>query len=46
MFEIREDDLSDAQTRALLAMHLAGMHANSPPSHVRALDLSGLQARE
>lgn len=43
MFDIREDDLSDAQTRALLALHLAGMHANSPPGHVFALDLSGLQ---
>lgn len=43
MFEIREDDLSDEQTRALLALHLAGMHANSPPDSVFALDLSGLQ---
>jgi putative acetyltransferase len=43
MFEIRQDDVSGAQTRALLAIHLAGMHANSPPDHVRALDLSGLQ---
>jgi putative acetyltransferase len=43
MFEIREDDLTGEQTRALLALHLAGMHANSPPEHVRALDLSGLQ---
>ena len=46
MFDIREDDLSEPQTRALLAIHLAGMHANSPPSHVRALDLSGLQGPE
>lgn len=44
MFEIRQDDLAGEQTRALLAIHLAGMHANSPPDHVRALDLSGLQA--
>jgi putative acetyltransferase len=44
MFDIREDDLSGEQTRALLALHLAGMRANSPPSHVRALDLTGLQA--
>ena len=28
----------------LLAIHLAGMHANSPPGSVFALDLSGLQA--
>jgi putative acetyltransferase len=41
--EIREDDLSGEQTRQLLALHLSGMHANSPPGHVFALDLSGLQ---
>ncbi|QTC90078.1 GNAT family N-acetyltransferase [Brevundimonas goettingensis] len=41
--QIRIDDLSGDQTRALLALHLAGMHANSPPDHVRALDLTGLQ---
>jgi len=40
---IRPDDLSGDDTRALLALHLAGMHANSPPGHVFALDLSGLQ---
>jgi putative acetyltransferase len=43
MFEIREDDLSGHQTRALLTLHLAGMHANTPPGGVFALDLSGLQ---
>ena len=43
MFEIREDDLSGERTRGLLAIHLAGMHANSPPGNVFALDLSGLQ---
>lgn len=43
MLTIREDDLTDARVRALLALHLAGMHANSPPGHVFALDLSGLQ---
>ena len=43
MFDIRQDDLSGAPTRALLALHLAGMHANSPPDQVSALDLSGLQ---
>ncbi len=41
---IREDDLSGEPTRALLALHLSGMHANSPPGHVFALDLSGLKA--
>jgi putative acetyltransferase len=42
-FDIREDDLSGDQTRALLALHLAGMNADSPPGSVFALDLSGLQ---
>ena len=41
---IIEDDLASEQTRALLALHLAGMHAASPPGTVFALDLSGLQA--
>ena len=43
MFDIRQDDLSGEATRALLALHLAGMQANTPPEHVFALDLSGLQ---
>lgn len=46
MFEIRKDDLSGAPTRSLLALHLSGMHANSPPGSVFALDLSGLQVPE
>ncbi len=41
--EIHEDDLSGDATRALLALHLAGMRASSPPRSVFALDLSGLQ---
>ena len=44
MLTITEDDLSGEATRGLLALHLAGMHANSPAGHVFALDLSGLQA--
>ena len=44
MLTIREDDLKGEAVRALLALHLAGMHASSPPGHVFALDLSGLQA--
>jgi putative acetyltransferase len=44
MLTIREDDLSSDAVRALLALHLSGMHASSPPGHVFALDLSGLQA--
>lgn len=44
MIEIRQDDLSGAPTRDLLALHLSGMHANTPAGHVFALDLSALQA--
>jgi putative acetyltransferase len=44
MFEICEDDLSGDATLRLLALHLSGMHANSPPGSVYALDLSGLKA--
>lgn len=40
---IRLDDLSDPRTLSLLRLHLAGMHANSPPGSVFALDLSGLR---
>ncbi len=43
MFEVRKDDLSGEPARALLALHFAGMHANSPPGSVFALDPSGLQ---
>lgn len=43
-WEIRDDDLSGAATIALLRRHLDGMHAHSPPGHVHALDVSGLQA--
>jgi len=43
-FDIRRDDLSGEQTKALLRLHLAGMHANSTPELVFALDLSGLTA--
>ena len=44
--EIRPDDLSGEKTRALLALHLSGMHANTPAGHVFALDLSGLKAAD
>lgn len=44
MLTIREDDLTGEPVRALLALHLSGMHASSPPGHVFALDLSGLEA--
>src|SRR4051812_38932121 len=44
MFEVREADLAETQTRSLLALHLAGMQANSPPGSVFALDLSELRS--
>ncbi len=46
MITIRQDDLSSAASRALLALHLAGMHAHSPPGHVFALGESGLRSPE
>ena len=42
MLSIRKDDLSSAQSRALLALHVAGMEADSPPGTCFVLDLSGL----
>lgn len=42
MYEVHEDDLIGEDTRQLLALYLAGMHENSPPGSVFALDLSGL----
>lgn len=36
-------DFADPQVLALLHAHLEGMHANSPPGSVYALDLGGLQ---
>jgi putative acetyltransferase len=41
--EIREDDLSGEQVRALLAFHLAEARAKTPAEFSFALDLSGLQ---
>ncbi|HTI66224.1 MAG TPA: GNAT family N-acetyltransferase [Caulobacteraceae bacterium] len=46
MLTIRKDDLCGEAVRALLALHLDGMHASSPPGHSFALDLSGLTAPE
>jgi putative acetyltransferase len=43
---ICRDDLSHPSVRALLDLHLRGMHANSPAGSVFALDLSGLQAAD
>lgn len=42
-FTLRVDDLSAEPTRALLRLHLAGMHENSPPGTSFALDDSGLR---
>jgi putative acetyltransferase len=39
-------DFDNAKIRDLLRIHLEGMHANSPPGHVFALDWSGLQKPE
>jgi putative acetyltransferase len=44
LYEIREDDLEGEPVRRLLALHLAGMLAASPPEFSFALDLSGLKA--
>jgi putative acetyltransferase len=44
MYEIRQDDLESEAVRRLLALHLAGMLAASPPEFSFALDLSGLKA--
>jgi putative acetyltransferase len=39
-------DFGDERVKALLVRHLQGMHANSPPGSVFALDWSGLQKPE
>ena len=41
--KIAPGDFEHPQVLELLRLHLAGMHANSPPGHVFALDLSGLR---
>jgi putative acetyltransferase len=45
-FDIREDDLSGAETRSLLELHLSGMNASSPAGQVFALGLAALQAAD
>jgi putative acetyltransferase len=42
--QIAIDDPARADVSALLAEHLADMHATSPPESVHALDVSALQA--
>ena len=46
MRSVSVGDLDDSRVKALLRRHLEGMHANSPPGHVFALDWSGLQKPE
>ena len=41
--QIRAADFDHPSLRELLRAHLDGMQAHSPPGHVHALDLSGLQ---
>src|SRR5262245_47683070 len=43
---IKPGDFDDERIKALLTRHLEGMHANSPPGHVFALDWSELKKRE
>ncbi len=45
-YRIMIDDLTSQPTHALLELHLAGMHENSPPGTCFALDLSGLRVPE
>ena len=40
---VRLGDLADPAVQALVRLHLAGMHADSPPGHVQALDDGGLR---
>ena len=42
----RRDDLSGEATRALVARHLTGMYASSPPESVHALGIAELRAPE
>jgi putative acetyltransferase len=44
MTTIETADFDDPQLLALLRLHLDGMHAETPPEDVHALDLSGLKA--
>jgi putative acetyltransferase len=42
---VRAGDFANRKVLSLLQEHLGGMHANSPPGSVYALDLTGLQSR-
>ena len=39
----RIDDLASPEVQQLIAEHLQGMHANSPPGHVNALAIEALR---
>ncbi len=43
VLSFREEDLSGAEIRALVAKHLQGMAENSPPGTCFALDIDGLR---
>jgi len=43
MLRMQVDDLSGAEIQALVTLHLAGMHENSPACSVHALDLDKLR---
>ena len=40
---VRQDDLTSAEVKALIAEHLSGMQSNSPPGHVNALAIQSLR---
>jgi len=42
-FDIRRDDVSRPEVVALIRLHLASMHAQSPPESVHALGLDALR---
>lgn len=44
MINVTPDNPSSEDTRALIAEHLSGMDANSPPGHVHALAIEDLSA--
>ncbi|WP_127550459.1 GNAT family N-acetyltransferase [Paenibacillus amylolyticus] len=44
--EIKVDDLSGVLVKALIAEHLQGMAADSPPESIHALNLDGLKEPE
>ncbi|MBS0982997.1 GNAT family N-acetyltransferase [Gluconobacter cerinus] len=45
-YTLRSADFSDQETRGLLALHLAGMHENTPAGHIFALNLAALTSSD